>query len=69
MFKASLKGRRCLRRVEILKKHEKSVTLQAFLLILGENHRKRLECHTLLAKKHEKSMTLQAFLLILGENN
>ena len=45
------------------------MTLQAFWLILDENHGKRLECHTFLAKKHEKSVTLQAFLHSLGENH
>ena len=37
-----------------LLKNMKSMTLQAFLLILFENHGKRLECHTSLAKKHEQ---------------
>ena len=35
-------------------KHEKSVTLLAFLLILSENHWKRLECHTFLTKSMKK---------------
>ena len=39
----------------------KSLTLQAFWLILGESHWKRLVRHTFLAKKHEKGVTLQAF--------
>ena len=52
----------------LLLKVLKSVTLQAFWLILGENHSKRLERHTFLAKSM-KNVTLQAFLLSLSENH
>ena len=52
-----------------LQKAWKSVTLQAFLLILGENHWKRLECHTFLARKHQQVWHSKFFLLCLDENH
>ena len=60
--------RRCLWRVEILKKLEKCDTPSVFAVFRWKSL-KTLGVSHFSCQKHEKSVTLQAFLLILGENH